>query len=198
MNLLLTSSGVENAVLRRALRTALGGQCNATRAVFITTAANVESGDRSWLDRNINEIWSLGCKAFECIDIASPIEEWRRSLCLADIIVVGGGNTFYLMSIMRRVGFMSLLEKSVATVYVGISAGSVVCGQTIQFALDTNDVGVSDMRGFGFIDGVVLPHWSDKKQRRLETLPCFTKIRKYPLADGQGLQVMGETIREIK
>ncbi|OWK26892.1 MAG: hypothetical protein US76_02160 [Parcubacteria group bacterium GW2011_GWA2_38_13b] len=56
MKLLLTSGGITNELIARALFDLVGKKPEDTSLVFIPTASNVEVGDKSWL---INDLVNL-------------------------------------------------------------------------------------------------------------------------------------------
>lgn len=82
----------------------------------------------------------------------------------ADVLLVGGGNTYALLDHVRRSGWV---EPAVAWVrtggtYVGDSAGAVLAGADIDVArfADPNDVGLTDTTGLALLpDVLVRPHY---------------------------------------
>jgi peptidase E len=84
----------------------------------------------------------------------------------ADIIWIAGGMAGYLMYWIRRVELdkvlPDLLEKG--AIYVGSSAGSMVCAKTIKVAdwfIGETEPGASLLPGLGFIDFEIYPHFED-------------------------------------
>ena len=106
----------------------------------------------------------LGCEIDE-LDFArqSPRELVRR-LRNADLIFVGGGNTFFLMQELRRTGAADAIVDRVhdGVPYVGESAGAVIAARDIGYIapMDRRDKapGLSDDRGLGLVDWSVVPH----------------------------------------
>ena len=132
MKLLLTSAGIKNDSIAKALEELVGKTANGVRIAFIPTAANVEEGDKGWL---IEDYRNLKKREYEVdiVDISAlPREMWEPRLKQANVIMVGGGNTFHLMYWLRKVGLDKLLPELLKTrVYVGISAGSMVVSKSI-------------------------------------------------------------------
>jgi dipeptidase E len=58
-------------------------------------------------------------------------ERWTRMLQEADALLVGGGDPLYLSYWMRQSGLADLLPSLGETVYVGLSAGSMVMAPSI-------------------------------------------------------------------
>lgn len=129
MKLLLTSCGLINASIEKALKELVWNK--EIKTGFIPTAANVEEGDKAWLINNFVEfqrLWDV-----DIIDIASlPKEVWLKRLQEVNVIVVWGWDTSYLMEQIKRSWFDKELPKFLEDkVYVGISAGSIATNPTI-------------------------------------------------------------------
>ena len=93
MKLLLTSSGITNKSIEKALLKLLGKSFRDSHLIFIPTAANTESGNNSWLTKDINNFKKLGFKTFNVIDISKISKDiWLSNFKNADILVFGGGN----------------------------------------------------------------------------------------------------------
>lgn len=166
MKLLLTSSGIRNKELAKELERLLGKPAAETKVGFVSTAANVEPGNKLnkyWFVRQLFELDTHGYSWIDVIDIAAPGVDWQSRLAVVDVIVVGGGNTFYLLHHARLQGFDTWLRDNVAEkVYLGISAGSILVTPDIAVAGiepgDENIVGVTDTTGVGLVDFEVSPH----------------------------------------
>ncbi|MDR1881723.1 MAG: dipeptidase PepE [Prevotella sp.] len=81
----------------------------------------------------------------------------------ADVIVVGGGNTWKLVRMMRDNGLIGLIHEKVkaGTPYIGWSAGSNVACPTLR---TTNDMPITDPKGFDTVNLVpfqINPHYLD-------------------------------------
>src|SRR3989344_8298620 len=98
MKLLLTSSGITNNSLEKALLDLLGKPFNQSNLTFIPTAANIDKSDKSWLINDLNNFRKLGFKSIDITDISAvPRNRWLSSLEESDAFVLGGGNTKYLL-----------------------------------------------------------------------------------------------------
>ncbi|MFC1615364.1 Type 1 glutamine amidotransferase-like domain-containing protein [Patescibacteria group bacterium] len=107
-------------------------------AYIITASKKVD--DISYINRHKQKMNELNFSYTE-IDIAGKNEdELRKILNGYDIIMVEGGNTFYLLKAVRESGFKNvmkeLLEKGV--VYIGSSAGSYITCPSIVMATWSN------------------------------------------------------------
>lgn len=165
MKLLLSSGGITNKSIAKALFELVGKKPEETSLLFIPTAANVEIGDKGWL---IDDLLNLKKQNFRSIDIAdiSAIgkELLATKLAAADVLFFEGGNSYHLMEWLDRSGLSARLPALLEDkVYVGVSAGSMVTGKDLNLkvsqALYEEDLErTEDMAGLKLVDFYVLPH----------------------------------------
>ena len=172
MKLFLTSGGLTNNTLIRAFNDLVGLPNEQVKIAFIPTAANFESGDKSWL---INDYSNLKKQKYsvDIVDISAlPKEVWLPRLEEANVIFVGGGNTFHLMHWVEKSGLKEILPELLKTrVYAGISAGSCIAGPTIYNSVQNlfgERYGLEIKEGTGLVNFQIIPHLNS---------PYFTKIR---------------------
>ncbi len=176
MKLLLTSNGLSNDSIAKALFDLVGKKPEETKIVFIPTASNVEIGDKEWFIENLVDIQKCGFEEIEIADI-SVVEEnsWRPKLERADVLFFEGGNTRHLMWWLNKSGLSDLLPELLKTkVYVGASAGSMVTNKTLALTMSQLVYGedldqTEEMKGLNFVDFYFLPHFNSE---------YFTNIRK--------------------
>lgn len=168
MKLFLSSAGLTNKKLIKAFEELVGLSGDKVKIAFIPTAANVEEGDKDWL---INGLSNLKKQKYlvDIVDISSLSKDlWFPRLKESNVILVGGGNTFYLMSWIKKSGldkvFPELLKMRV---YTGISAGSMVA--TLNLRMSTSQKIYSEKvfplkndEGLGFVDFLIRPHLNSK------------------------------------
>lgn len=133
MRLFLTSGGITNPTLARALQELVGKPYEEMKIAFIPTAAFADRGDKGWLIDDLHRINDLGAS----VDIADIAQlRWGdiySRLEFADVIFVGGGNTYYLSYWMKESGLFEKLPELLKTrVYAGISAGSMIVGDNLK------------------------------------------------------------------
>ncbi|MGN6561262.1 MAG: Type 1 glutamine amidotransferase-like domain-containing protein, partial [Thermomicrobiales bacterium] len=135
MKLLLTSGGISNTSIRDALVALLGKPLAEASALYIPTAIYANSHGASLAARVIRgEIGAPFCNAgwkslgvLELTALPSIAKErWGAWVREADVLLVGGGDALYLCHWMRQSGLADLLPSLRETVYVGLSAGSMV------------------------------------------------------------------------
>lgn len=124
----------------------------------------------------------------------------------ASLIVVGGGNTFRLLQVLRQQGLLAPMAarvRSGAARYIGWSAGSNLATPTIR---TTNDMPVVDPGGFDALDLVpfqINPHYynleiegfrgetRDQRLAEFTTLSPTTPVLGLP--EGDWIRVSGAT-----
>ncbi len=151
MKLFLTSGGITNDTLAKSLFELVGKPAEQLKLAFIPTAANLEDEDKGWLIDDLMNFKKQDFQKIDIIDIAALEEQqWKPRLEAADILVFGGGDSEYLVSIIEKSGLSALLSDLLKNkVLVGISAGSVMCGPSIN---------PEGSRGLGLIDFLFVPH----------------------------------------
>ncbi len=115
-----------------------------------------------------------------------------------DVFFACGGNTFYILQRTRALGFDAVIKEFVREggLYVGLSAGSIIAGKTIEIAGwgsegDRNYLGLCDLRGLDLTDIAVFPHYKNRFRREVRD---FAKHISYPvvaLRDRQAIAVTG-------
>ncbi|MEE3649595.1 MULTISPECIES: dipeptidase PepE [unclassified Brenneria] len=143
--------------------------------------------------------------ALSAIDITiTPIHtqtDPQQAVLDADIIIVGGGNTFNLLKCCRERGLLSAIRQRVleGAAYIGWSAGANLACPTI---CTTNDMPIVDPQGFdalNLIDFQINPHYTNKlpdghqgetrNQRLAELLMAQPDITIIGLPEGDWLTV---------
>lgn len=209
MKLLLTSSGISNPSIAKALQELVGKKLEDVTLVFIPTASNLEKGDKSWF---INDLVNIKSQNFKSIDIAdiSAVEEkiWRPKLEEADILYFEGGNTFHLMEWINKSGLNSLLPEFLKNkIYVGSSAGSMVTNKDLalklsQIVYEEDFDRKENMPGLNFVNFYFLPHLNNPDFIKLR--PDFIKDavqgmpeKIYALDDNSALKIIDDDIEVI-
>lgn len=132
----------------------------------IPTARNMEPAGARKQDaqRIAANFERVGIGHIETVDIdALSRSQWLARLTNAQVLYVGGGNTYYLLNSVRRSGLDKALPMLlVDRVYIGDSAGGIILTPCIDIAEvddgDKNEVGITDTSGLGLVDFEVSPH----------------------------------------
>ncbi len=168
MRLLLTSAGVKNESIYTALVDLLGKPITDSSALCIPTASYANSGGagRAWSFIAGREprspMCELGWKSLGVLELTAlpsiAAERWVPVVREADALLVNGGDPLYLCHWMRESGLADLLPSLRETVYVGLSAGSMVMAPRIgeDFVGWTPPAGGDDT--LGVVDFAIFPH----------------------------------------
>src|SRR5437867_4958004 len=130
--LLLTSSGITNDSIQKALVDLLGKPISESSALFVPTAIYAYPQGIKYGWQVIKGPGELGWKALGVLELTAlpslPKEVWLPQVEEVDAIIVGGGNKFYLSYWMEKSGLFSILPQLIkqGKVYVGASAGSMM------------------------------------------------------------------------
>lgn len=168
---------------------------------FITTASK-PSENKDYVQRDWDIMKELGFNVEE-VDIEGKTElQVMKSLELKDIIFVEGGNTFYLLNAMRKCNFEKVIRKLLqqGKVYIGVSAGSVVAGKTIQtsdWKEQEDRYGVKNLNGLNLVPFDIFVHYQPEhaeiiKQKIQDPKKRAKNLR--ILTDDQAILVQGNEV----
>jgi dipeptidase E len=168
VKLLLTSGGVTNASIRAALVGLLGKPIAEAAALCIPTAQwghprcgpvsarGFVSGLPPWGGLTSLEWGSLGLLELTALPSIGD-ERWVPWVREADVLLADGGDATYLCHWMRQSGLAGLLPSLLETVWVGVSAGSMV--MTPRIGADfVQWPSAPDDRTLGVVDFSIFPH----------------------------------------
>jgi len=181
MKMLLTSGGITNQSIAKALFDLVGKKPEEITLVFIPTAANVEKGDKGWFIDDLINLKKQNFKSIHIADISAVSEDiWRPQFEEADVMFFEGGYTSYLMEWVEKSGLKKLLPEFLETkVYVSLSAGSVITNKNLQLKI-SQEVYEEDLDkteeipGLNYVDFFFLPHLNS---------PFFPKLKKETLQE---------------
>ena len=162
MKLLLTSGGVTNGSIRDALVGMLGKPIAESRALCIPTAewghprCTPESARRFVAEQDLG--WeSVGLLELTALPSIGE-DRWVPWVREADVLLVDGGDATYLGHWMRESGLADLLPSLTDTVWVGISAGSMVMTPRIGADFVSWNGGGGDDTTLGVVGFSIFPH----------------------------------------
>ncbi|MDR6970764.1 Type 1 glutamine amidotransferase-like domain-containing protein [Leifsonia shinshuensis] len=212
MKLLLTSGGVTNDSIREALIGMLGKPIADSDALFIPTAqwgqpaCSPQTVWRSTAARDDDDrLVGLGWKSVGVLELTAlpslAEERWKPWVRAADVLLVDGGEARYLWTWMRQSGLAAMLPELADTVWVGVSAGSMVMTPRVgtEF-LDWQPDGPDDT--LGLVDFSIFPHldypgWSqntlEAARRWAERIPG----RAYAIDDQTAIAVVDGRVEVI-
>ena len=212
MRLLLSSAGIKNPSIHDALVGLLGKPIGEASALCIPTASYARAGGAGNAWRFITgqeprtPMCELGWKSLGVLELTAlpSIDEdrWVSSVREADVLLVNGGDPLYLSHWMRQSGLADLLPSLDETVYVGLSAGSMV--MTPRIGEDFVDwkpptggdetLGVVDFSIFPHLDHPALP---ENTMADAERWAAALSAPAYAIDDDTAIKVVDGTVEVI-
>jgi dipeptidase E len=212
MKLLLTSGGVTNPSIHNALIDLLGKPIAEADALCIPTAqwghpmcgpASARGfvvGQPPW-----HTMGGLGWKSLGLLELTAlptiGAERWVPWVHEADVLLVDGGDATYLCHWMRESGLADLLPALSATVWVGVSAGSMVLtprigASFVEWPSAPNDqtLGVVDFAIFPHLD---YPGFTGNTMARAERWAADIGVPAYAIDDQTAIKVTDGTVEVV-
>jgi dipeptidase E len=169
MEFLLTSAGVTNTSIHDALVDLLGKPIAECDALCIPTASYghpMAGPGRAWAFISGREprtpMCELGWKSLGVLELTAlpsiEADRWVQWVRETDVLLVNGGDALYLCHWMRQSGLADLLPSLRETVWVGLSAGSMVMTPRIgeDFVQWKPPTGGNET--LGVVDFSIFPH----------------------------------------
>jgi dipeptidase E len=166
MRFLLTSAGMKNSSIHNALEDLLGKPIGESSALCIPTAVYAMPGGAAMAWRLIcgkesTPLCELGWKSLGVLELTAlpsiDEEQWVPMVQETDALLVGGGDPLYLCYWMRQSGLADLLP-SLETVYVGVSAGSMVMAPNVGEDFVGWKPPTGGDRALGLVEFSMFPH----------------------------------------
>jgi dipeptidase E len=211
MKFLLTSSGITNASLHTALIDLLGKPLAECSALCIPTALLPFSRGPAMAYRFISGasasgLCALGWKSVGVLELTAlpsiKAEYWMAAVQAADVLLVGGGDVFYLCRWMQGSGLAGLLPVLRETVYVGVSAGSMVTAPTFGETYDDANRPFVIDQGLGLVDFALLPHLDhadhpESTSAKVERMAAEMPVPTYGIDDQTAIKVSDGAVEVV-
>jgi dipeptidase E len=216
MRLLLTSAGIRNASIRDALVEFLGKPISESSALCIPTAmyggmhGQHMPGAGAWrfiAGRSAETpMCELGWKSVGVLELTAlpsiDEERWVPLVQETDVLLVAGGDALYLCHWMRQSGLADLLPSLHGTLWVGLSAGSMVLTPRIG----QDFVGWKPPSGgdeaLGMVDFAIFPHVDhealpDNTMANAERWAAGLGVPAYAIDDETAISVTDGTVEVV-
>ena len=211
MKLLLTSAGITNTSIHDALVDLLGKPIAEASALCIPTAIYPFPGGPAMAYRFISgsaasPLCELGWKSLGVLELTAlpsvKAEYWIAAVQETDALLVFGGDVWYLCRWMRESGLADLLPALRETVYVGVSAGSMVTAPMFGETYDDPTTPFVIDRGLGLVDFAVLPHLDhadhpESSTANAERMAAAVPVPTYAIDDETAIKVVDGTVEVV-
>jgi dipeptidase E len=211
MRFLLTSSGIRNPSIERALVDLLGKPVSESSALMVPTAIYPFPGGAGMAYQAItgrakSPLCDLGWKSLGVLELTAlpsiDRDSWVPMVRETDALLVWGGHVMYLTYWMRQSGLADLLPELSRSVYVGVSAGSIVvtpynCDAefNLQHVPAGSDIAREGDRALGLVDFTLKPHmdhpdFPDAAAAEIEKWASGVPVSTYGIDDQTAIRVI--------
>ncbi len=195
--LILTSAGMQ---VKDEILKVLAKPPHQTSVAHIITAIKPEQ-DTSYAEKD-KEIMQKAGFNVQDIDIEGKNQvQLMKLLERKDIIYVQGGNTFYLLKHIRKSGFDKVVKKLIrkGVMYVGVSAGTMVAGKSIETAdwkTPKDHFKLMGLSGMGLVPYNFFVHYKPEHEELIKQKMPNQKKRRWLkiLKDDQAFIAQGATM----
>jgi dipeptidase E len=213
MKYLLTSAGIKNTSIQNALVDLLGKPIAESNALCIPTAGYGNSyGSPAGVWRFISgresrtPMCELSWKSLGVLELTAlpsiAKERWVPWVRETDVLLVNGGDALYLCHWMRQSGLADLLPSLRKTVWVGLSAGSMVMTPRIGEDFvgwkppsgDDSTLGIVDFSIFPHVDHELLP---ENTMAAAEKWAAGIGGPAYAIDDETAIKVVDDTVEVV-
>ncbi len=211
MKFLLTSAGIKNPSIHNALVDLLGKPIAEASALCIPTAIYPFSVGPAMAYRFISglatsPLTELGWKSLGVLELTAlpsiKREHWVAAVEETDALLVYGGDVLYLCRWMRESGLADLLPSLRETVYVGVSAGSMVTAPIFGETYDDPNTPFVIDKGLGLVDFALLPHLDhenhpESSTANVERMAAEVPVPLYAIDDETAIKVTDGTVEVV-
>lgn len=211
MKLLLTSAGISNNSIRKALVDLLGKPIEESSALYVPTAI-YGIADGAHISRKVicgslgDPFCELGWKSLGLLELTAlpsiKKELWVPMLEKTDALLVGGGDCQYLCYWMQQSGLADLLRSLLQKiVYVGLSAGSMIMTR-FGTTYGNHVLPAETAKSLGLVDFAIHPHldyesFPENSMDKLEKLASMLSMPSYLIDDQTAIKVTGDTVEVV-
>ena len=173
------------------------------KAVFVPTAGDPYD-NKDFVEADRDALIEAGMDVMDLDFKNIDAESIKKILSDAALVLVAGGDTFYLMDKINKSRVQNVIKEYVANggIYIGSSAGSIICCPTIEGAAEFDDPDLApDLKNFdglGIFNNIIIPH--AHKEKYFERIKRATEslekkgFQVYPLTDDEVLFYDGSLI----
>jgi dipeptidase E len=213
LKLLLTSGGITNSSIQETLVELLGKPIAESTALCIPTAIYAFPGGATsaWkliTGRAASPLCELGWKSLGVLELTAlpSIERkfWVDAVEETDALLVGGGDPLYLAYWIKQSGLADLFPILDETVWVGVSAGSLVMGSLVgtEFDYESPPTTGGDDRTLAQVGFAMFPHLDhpampDHSSAAAQRWAAALPVPGYAMDDDTAIKIVDGTIKVV-
>ena len=201
MKLFLTSAGLQKKKIADFFLTILPKQpknCSVLMMAYI-----LSSEMQKYVDQARKELVDLGFKNIIFFDLKK--DKFEEMVKEFDIIYVCGGNTFWILDRLRKIGLTEFIKDGVrnkGVIYFGVSAGSIIAGPSIEIAGwgsegDKNTINLKDLTGFRLTKIAIFPHFRPQMKDEVKEFKKRVSNPVMELTDNEAIYIDESGYRKI-
>jgi len=122
-----------------------------------------------------------------------------------DIFYSCGGNTFFILDRVKKLGLDKIIKKFIKNngIYIGTSAGSIIVHKTIAMAgwgsqAEENKVKLKNLKGIGLVNTAVFPHYTSRLKKEVLAFKKKVTYLVLELRDKEALIINNKKIKIIR
>ncbi|NCB20351.1 MAG: hypothetical protein EOM88_00290 [Clostridia bacterium] len=202
MTLYLTSNGLEDSYVAERFKKVILKKDSDTTSFLVISVQDNES-DAFYLQKTKDELAKIGVTDIDVFELREAKFNTDREY---DVIYVCGGNTFVYLDRIKKTGLDQFIVNSVRSsrsIYVGVSAGSIIAGPSIEIAGwgsqgDSNDVGLRNLEGLNLTNMIIYPHYTEELKAEVDEFKQKYGYLVQELKDNQALRLSYSNIDKLK
>ena len=175
------------------------------KLAFIPTAADPYGDiDMPWMTADHDKLVAMGFVVTNYDLKHKDVNQLRSDLSQFQVIFVAGGNTFYLLSEVKKSGFDIVIKELLnqGVIYIGASAGSMILGPDLNHLTKIDHPEqvpeLTDYTCLKLVKERIVPHFGHEKYAHIHSELAQTWGDKVlALHDDQALVVNGDKIEVV-
>lgn len=190
MKLILSSCDFRNEKSRNVILTHLPKPIEQCRLLFIPNEKATAEAIQSEKFYSRMQEFGFARENIAVFNYYNPSEYFGLDI---DVLYISGGNTLKTLDRIRKSGFDKETVRYIRSgvTYIGGSAGAHIVTQDVSHVTRYDEVpaDMTDFRGLGLFDGILICHFTSERQAHYEQLLQESQYKVYALSDEDSIVV---------